>query len=170
MSGALIPLLMLLIAAWGVFRRVDLYDALVTGMKQGLRVCIGIFPAMLTMLVAIAMLRASGAVDLLGKWLAPLLEPLGIPRDCFPLVLLRPFSGTGALAVGSEIMARVGPDSTPGRIAAVMLGSSETTFYTLAVYSAYLRMRDTGCTVPAALCGDAAAFLLSGMAVRLFFH
>ena len=167
MSAYLVPCIMAAILLYGLHRRVDVYDALVRGMKEGLRVCTAIFPAVLVMLVGISMVRASGAVDLLSRLLAPVLAPLGIPEECLPLVLLRPFSGSGALAVGSGVIAQAGPDSTAGRIAAVMLGSSETSFYTIAVYTAYLRLKDTGYTLPAALCGDAAAFLLSGLAVRL---
>ena len=145
----------------------DLYDALICGMKEGLRVCAGIFPAVLTMLVAVTMLRASGAVDMIAALLAPLVEPFGMPADCLPLALLRPFSGSGALAVGSSVMEQAGPDSTAGRVAAVMLGSSDTSFYTIAVYSAFLGLKDTRYTLKAALCADLTAFLLSGIAVRL---
>jgi spore maturation protein B len=80
------------------------------------------------MLVAVTMLRASGAVDMIAALLAPLVEPFGMPADCLPLALLRPFSGSGALAVGSSVMEQAGPDSTAGRVAAVMLGSSDTSF------------------------------------------
>ena len=123
--------------------------------------------ALVTMLTLITMLRASGVIDLLSHFLAPLVEPLGMPADCLPLALLRPFSGGGALAVGSDVMAQAGPDSLSGRIAAVMLGSSDTSFYTIAVYSAYLGLTDTRYTLKAALCADLAAFLMSGIAVRL---
>lgn len=167
MTGYIVPCIIAFIVLYGAHRNIDVYSAMVRGMKEGLRVCVSIFPAVLAMLVALSMLRASGAVELLAHVLAPVLTPLGIPEECLPLVLLRPFSGSGALSVGSSIIAQVGPDSTAGRIAAVMLGSSETSFYTIAVYSAALRMKDTRNILPAALCGDAAAFLLSGVAVRL---
>jgi spore maturation protein B len=167
MTDLIVPALMLFVVGYGLFRRVNVYEALVRGMGEGLRICASVFPAVLVMLVGIAMLRASGAVDLLGAQLAPLAEPLGIPRACLPLALLRPFSGSGALAVGSGVIERAGPDSPTGRIAAVMLGSSETSFYTIAVYSACLHMKDTRYALPAALCGDLAAFLLSGLSVRL---
>lgn len=167
MTDCIVPAAICGILLYGLCRGVDLYDALICGMKEGLRVCAGIFPAVLTMLVAVTMLRASGAVDMIAALLAPLVEPFGMPADCLPLALLRPFSGSGALAVGSSVMAQAGPDSTAGRVAAVMLGSSDTSFYTIAVYSAFLGLKDTRYTLKAALCADLTAFLLSGLAVRL---
>ena len=167
MTDCIVPAAICGILLYGLCRGVDLYDALICGMKEGLRVCAGIFPAVLTMLVAVTMLRASGAVDMIAALLAPLVEPFGMPADCLPLALLRPFSGSGALAVGSSVMEQAGPDSTAGRGAAVMLGSSDTSFYTIAVYSAFLGLKDTRYTLKAALCADLTAFLLSGIAVRL---
>ena len=167
MTNYIVPAVITAILIYGLVHGVNLYDALVEGMKQGLSVCADIFPAVLTMLVAITMVRASGAIDLISAFLAPVLEPLGIPEECLPLALLRPFSGSGALSVGSTVMAQAGPDSIAGRVAAVMLGSSDTSFYTIAVYSAYLGMKNTRYTLTAALCADATAFLMSGLAVRL---
>ena len=167
MTAFIVPSVILLILLYGLGKGVDLYAALTSGMKAGLRVCADIFPAVLTMLVAVTMVRASGAIDLLSAFLSPLLELLGMPAECLPLALLRPFSGSGALSVGSEVMARTGPDSLAGRVAAVMLGSSDTSFYTIAVYSAFLGLRDTRYTLKAALCADLAAFVMSGLAVRL---
>ena len=167
MTAALVPALLCAVMAYGLYRRVNVYDALLQGMREGLQVCLSIFPALLTMLVCITMLRASGAIDGLSALLAPAARALGMPPDCLPLALLRPFSGSGALAVGSSVMEAAGPDSMAGRVAAVMLGSSDTSFYTIAVYSAALGLKDTRYTLKAALCADLAAFLMSGMAVRL---
>lgn len=167
MTSCIVPAVICAILLYGLYKGVDLYDGLLCGMKEGLKVCANIFPAVLTMLVAITMVRASGAIDLVAAFLEPVLEPLGMPSQCLPLALLRPFSGSGALSVGSSVMAEVGPDSTAGRIAAVMLGSSDTSFYTIAVYSAALGLKDTRYTLAAALCADLAAFLMSGIAVRL---
>ena len=108
MTDCIVPAAICGILLYGLFRGVDLYDALICGMKEGLRVCAGIFPAVLTMLVAVTMLRASGAIDLLSAFLAPVLQWVGMPPECLPLALLRPFSGSGALSVGSEIMASAG--------------------------------------------------------------
>lgn len=167
MTDWIVPCVIAGILLYGLWKGVDLYDALTCGMKTGLTVCAGIFPAVLTMLVAITMVRASGAIDLLSAFLGPVLEAVGMPAECLPLALLRPFSGSGALSVGSAVMAQCGPDSRAGRVAAVMLGSSDTSFYTIAVYSAYLGLKNTRYTLKAALTADAVAFLMSGLAVGL---
>ena len=167
MTDWIVPCVIAGILLYGLWKGVDLYDALTCGMKAGLTVCAGIFPAVLTMLVAITMVRASGAIDLLSAFLGPVLEAVGMPAECLPLALLRPFSGSGALSVGSAVMAQCGPDSRAGRVAAVMLGSSDTSFYTIAVYSAYLGLKNTRYTLNAALTADAVAFLMSGLAVGL---
>ena len=167
MTDWIVPCVIAGILLYGLWKGVDLYDALTCGMKAGLRVCAGIFPAVLTMLVAITMVRASGAIALLSAFLGPVLEAVGMPAECLPLALLRPFSGSGALSVGSAVMAQCGPDSRAGRVAAVMLGSSDTSFYTIAVYSAYLGLKNTRYTLKAALTADAVAFLMSGLAVGL---
>ena len=167
MTDWIVPCVIAGILLYGLWKGVDLYDALTCGMKAGLRVCAGIFPAVLTMLVAITMVRASGAIDLLSAFLGPVLEAVGMPAECLPLALLRPFSGSGALSVRSAVMAQCGPDSRAGRVAAVMLGSSDTSFYTIAVYSAYLGLKNTRYTLKAALTADAVAFLMSGLAVGL---
>ena len=167
MTNYIVPVLIFFILAHGVATGTNIYSALLDGAKQGLLVARDIFPAVLIMLTVIAMVRASGAIDLISNSLAPVLAPLGVPAECLPLTLLRPFSGSGALSVGSEVIAQTGPDSTAGRIAAVMLGSSETSFYTIAVYSAYIKMKNTRNIVPAALGADVAAFVASAAAVRL---
>jgi spore maturation protein B len=166
-TAALVPALLCAVMAYGLYRRVNVYDALLQGMREGLQVCLSIFPALLTMLVCITMLRASGAIDGLSALLAPAARALGMPPDCLPLALLRPFSGSGALAVGSDVMTRAGVDSFAGRVAAVMLGSSDTSFYVLAVYSACLGLKNTRYALPAALCADFTAFWMSALAVRL---
>ncbi|MCX7615662.1 MAG: spore maturation protein, partial [Clostridiales bacterium] len=111
-----------------------------------------------------------GAIDYLGQALKPIYAIFGIPADCAPLTLLKPISGGGGLALGAEIMKNAGPDSYAGRVAAVMLGSSETSFYAISIYFGALNLKNTKYAVPAALCADAAAFIASAFAVRLFFR
>ena len=128
-----------------------------------------VLPALVGLLTAVAMFRASGALEWLTGLCAPALEFLGIPPETTPLMLVRPVSGSGALAVGSDLIATYGPDSYIGRVAAVMLGSTETTFYTIAVYFGSAGIIRTRHTVPAALAADLTGFLASAFAVRLFF-
>lgn len=163
------PGLMLAVSLWGLVRKVDLWSALTQGAEEGLRVCLRIAPALICLLTAVYMLRASGALDLLGQALAPVLSALGIPAETVGLLLVRPVSGSAALGVGAELMATYGPDSLVGRTAAVMLGSTETTFYTVAVYFGAAGIARTRYAIPAALCADVAGFVAAAWAVRLFF-
>lgn len=169
MTALIIPLLLAAVSAWGLRRRVDVYAALSDGAAEGLRLLLRILPNLAALLTAVHMLRASGALDMLTAWLAPCLTAVGIPPETTPLLLLRPLSGSGALAAGSELMAAYGPDSTVGRTAAVMLGCTETTFYTIAVYFGAAGIRKTRYTIPAALTADAVGFLAAAWCVRWFF-
>ena len=130
----LVPLIIAVVALYGMLRRVDVYDALVQGAGDGLGVLIRIVPPLIGLLTAVYMLRASGALELAGEALSPVLARLGIPAETIALLLVRPVSGSAALGVGAELIQTYGPDSLIGRTAAVMLGSTETTFYTIAVY------------------------------------
>lgn len=165
---ALLPAALLAgVGLWGLLRGVNVFSALLEGGRRGLEVLRDILPSLVCLLPAVAMLRASGAVDALTGLVSPLLSFLGIPPETTPLMLLRPFSGSGALAVGGELMAAYGPDSRIGRTAAVMLGSTETTFYVLAVYFGAAGVKKSRYAIPAALCADLAGFLAASWCVRL---
>ena len=168
-SSIVIPLLLAGISLWALREKINVYDALTDGAAEGLRVLLRIFPHLLVLLTAIAMFRASGALDTLTALLRPVLEWLGIPAETAPLVLLRPLSGSGGLAIGSDLIAAYGPDSRIGRTAAVMLGSSETTFYTVAVYFGAAGIKKLRHTLPAALIADIAGFLAAAWCVRWMF-
>ena len=168
-ASLLIPLLLTAAALWALGRRVDVYDALTAGASEGLTVLLRIVPSLIALLTAVYMFRASGALALLTAAAGPVQEAVGIPRETAGLVLVRPLSGSGALAVGSELMAAHGPDSYIGRCAAVMLGCTETTFYTIAVYFGAAGIRRTRYTIPAALTADLAGFMAAAWSVRLFF-
>lgn len=169
MTEGLIVLILAGAALWALGRKVDVYDALLTGAREGLSVVINILPALVALLSAVYMFRACGAVEWLSRAIAPILTKLGVPPETVPLLLVRPLSGSGALAVGSDLISAYGPDSTVGRTAAVMLGSTETTFYTVAVYFGAAGIKKTRYTVPAALAADTAAFLAAAWTVRWFF-
>lgn len=169
MTEGLIVLILAGTALWALGRKVDVYDALLTGAREGLSVVVNILPALVALLSAIYMFRACGAVEWLSRAIAPILTKLGVPPETVPLLLVRPLSGSGALAVGSDLISAYGPDSAVGRTAAVMLGSTETTFYTVAVYFGAAGIKKTRYTVPAALAADAAAFFAAAWTVRWFF-
>lgn len=164
-----VPLTLTGVALYAAARRVDVYSALVKGAGTGLETLVRIAPALVGLLTAVYMLRASGALDLLAETLSPVLERLGLPAQLLPLMLVRPISGSAALGVGAELMETYGPDSVLGRTAAVMLGSTETTFYTIAVYFGAVGISKTRYAVPAALCADLTGFLAAAWAVKLLF-
>ena len=170
MTALLLPGILLLAALSVLLRGRPLYGPLTEGFREGLVTLWRIFPPVAATLTAAAMFRASGAMDALEALLAPLLNALGIPPETAPLMLLRPPSGSGALALGAELMDRLGPDSPAGRTAAVMLGSTETTFYTVSVYFAAAGIRRARHAIPAALVSDLVGFLCAGIFVRLFFR
>ena len=165
----LVPFLLCGVALFGTARRVDVYGALVQGAGEGLNTLLRIAPALVGLLTAVYMLRASGALELAAQALEPLLERVGLPPELLPLMLVRPISGSAALGVGAELIATHGPDSMLGRMAAVMLGSTETTFYTIAVYFGAVGITRTRYAVPAALCADLVGFWAAAWAVRLLF-
>jgi spore maturation protein B len=166
----LVPILIAFVAVYGLCHRVDVYDALLVGAKEGLQILLRIFPALVGLLTAVYMLRASGALELAAQGLAPFLRVLGLPPECVGLMLVRPISGSAALGTGAELITTYGADSYIGRCAAVMLGSTETTFYTIAVYFGAAGIQQTRYAVPAALCADMAGFAAAALAVRLVFY
>ena len=168
-SSFVIPVLLAAVAVYGLGKRVDVYAALTRGAEEGLGTMLRIVPALVGLLTAVSMFRASGAMEWLSSLCAPALELLGIPPETAPLMLVRPVSGSGALAVATDLITRYGPDSYISRVAAVMLGSTETTFYTIAVYFGSAGIHRTRHTVPAALTADLVGFAASALAVRLFF-
>ena len=134
LTNYLIPFLLLTLSLYALRKKENSYDLLVDGSKEGLKLLITLIPTLVILMTAVTMLRASGAVELLGSFLSPVFRFVGIPDETALLVLIRPISGSAALAAGAELIATYGVDSQIGRTVAVMLGSTETTFYTISVY------------------------------------
>lgn len=168
MTDYLVPILLLLTAAISLRKKENTYDLLLMGAKDGLKLLVTLIPTLVLLMCAITMLRASGAINILSNLLAPLFRFFGIPPETAMLVLIRPISGSAALAVGADIMAQYGVDSQIGRTAAVMLGSTETTFYTISIYFGAVGIRKTRFAVPAALIADFTGFLMAALTVQLF--
>lgn len=169
MIDYLVPLLLLFVSALAFRKKENAYGLLLEGAEKGLAVLLSILPALILLLTAVHMLRSSGAVEILSQVLAPVFSFFGIPPETALLVLIRPISGSAALAVGSELMAQYGVDSLVGRTAAVMLGSTETTFYTISVYFGAAGISKTRYAIPAALFADFMGFFMASLTVRLFF-
>ena len=164
-----VPGILLLSALLALRKKENAYDLLLEGAAEGLKLLISILPALVLLLTAVYMFRASGAVELLSRLVAPVFSFFGIPPETAMLVLIRPISGSAALAVGADLMAQYGVDSAIGRTVAVMLGSTETTFYTISVYFGAAGIKKTRYTVPAALFADFVGFFTASWTVRLFF-
>lgn len=169
MTDYLVPLILLVTALIGLRKGENTYDTLLDGAAEGLALLKTILPSLILLLTAVTMFRVSGGAELLSRVLGPVFSWFGIPTECAMLVLVRPISGSAALAVGSELMASFGVDSQIGRTAAVMLGSTETTFYTLSVYFGAAGIQKTRYTLPAALFADFVGFFTASWTVRLFF-
>ena len=165
----LVPLLLLGVSLYSLRKSEDAYGLMVQGAADGLQILRAIVPALILLLTAVQMLRASGAIGWIAELAGPVFRLCGIPPETAPLMLVRPVSGNGALAVASDLMYTYGPDSYVGRVAAVMLGSTETTFYTIAVYFGSAGIHKTRHTIPAALAADLTGFIASALAVRIFF-
>ena len=169
LSSWLLPALMAAISLAGFARRVPVYDAFIAGAREGLGIALTILPFMLAILVAVGLFRASGALDALTTALAPVTGLVGFPAEALPMALIRPLSGSGALAVMTETMQHYGPDSFPGVLVCVINGSSETTFYVLALYLGSVGVRASRHTVIACLAGDLAGLAGALAASRVFF-
>ena len=169
MTDYIVPLILLSVSLLALHRRENGYDVMLQGASEGLSLVKSILPSLIFLLTAVHMLRASGAVELLSRLAAPAFRIFGIPPETAMLVLIRPISGSAALAVGAELMAQYGVDSQIGRTVAVMLGSTETTFYTISVYFGAAGIQKTRYTLPAALFADFIGFFMASWTVRWLF-
>lgn len=150
-SGAILPVLFILALAYGLFRRVNVYDAFTEGAAEGLPVLLRVLPYLAGMLMAIRVLRESGLLNALTNLSAPLLSGVGIDANLLPLILLRPLSGSGSMAIVKELMSTFGADSLVSYTAGILMGSSETIFYEAALYFGSIGITKTRYTIPVAL-------------------
>lgn len=169
MLDYLIPLLLLIICCLAIRQRTSPYDILLEGAAEGLTLLRSLIPSLVLLLTAVSMLQASGALQIMNRLLAPVFYFFGIPPETSLLVLIRPFSGSAALAIGTQLMAQYGTDSPIGRTTAIMLGSTETTFYTISVYFGAAGIKKTRFAIPAALIADLTGFLVASLTARLLY-
>ena len=168
MVDYIVPTLLFITAVLALHKKENAYDLMLDGAGEGLKMLLSILPPLVILLTAVSMLRASGAVQLISGLLAPVFSLFGIPPETALLVLIRPLSGSAALAVGAELMGEYGPDSLIGRTAAIMLGSTETTFYAISVYFGAAGIKKTRYTIPAALFADFVGFFTASLTARIF--
>jgi spore maturation protein B len=167
-TSYIIPVVIGLIIIAGLVKRTDIFNEFIDGAAESLKVGIHILPALIALMTAIGMFKASGALSAITGVIAPFAEQIGFPPEALPLALIRPISGSGALATFENILTDVSPDSFAGRVASVMMGASETTFYTVAVYYGATKVTKTRHTITACLSSDATAFIFSALTVNLF--
>ncbi len=169
-TGFVIPFLTLLIVLWGIYKRVDIFSEFILGAKENLKVCAELLPTLIALITAVGMFKASGGTELLTGLSENFFDRIGFPAPCLPLALIRPISGSGALAVFESILEDQHPDSFAGRVASVMLGSTETTFYTIAVYYGAAGIKKTRHTLAASLAGDMTGFIVSVLTVNILLN
>jgi spore maturation protein B len=168
-SYFIIPLMLVGFPLYGLYKRVPVYESFVVGAKEGFQVAVRIIPYLVAILFAVAMFRASGAMDALTRLLSPILGPIGFPAEVLPMAIIRPLTGSGSAALVVDMVNRYGEDSIYVKMAAVMFGSTETTFYVIAVYFGAINVRKTRHAVPVGLTADISAMLFAVWSVRLLF-
>ena len=161
MSGYIVPMLAILVLVLGLVKRVDVYAAFAEGAAEGIPLLLKILPYLAAMLIAIRMLRESGALDTFTNFLAPLLSKLGVDAALLPLILIRPFSGSAAIAIFQELLATHGPDAPVSRAAAILMGSSETIFYEVALYFGVIGVKKTRFAIPVAIAAGLVSVVVS---------
>jgi spore maturation protein B len=162
-----VPIVIVTIIFAGLLKGEDVFNLFISGAKDGITTAFNILPALVGLMTAVAMFKASGALDLLVSSFAPLGKIFNFPSEVVPLALMRPISGSGSLSIFEHIMRTYGADSYIGRVASVMQGSTETTFYTIAIYYGSINIKKTRHTIPAALAAEFVGFVMSVLAVRL---
>lgn len=169
LSAYAVPAIVGVIILYALIRKCEVYSSFTSGATDGLRTALSIAPQLVGLLVAIKMFSASGAMDSIVKLIAPVADFLHIPTEVVPFALLRPVSGSGSLAMATDIFAKYGADSFAGRVASVMMGSTETTFYVSAVYFGAVGVKNTRHALTCALCADALSLALSIIVCTLMF-
>lgn len=168
-GNLIVPLMMFFIIEFAVIRKTDLYSAFTEGTVLGAKSVLSIFPALFALFISVGALRASGLLDLLTSFISPLANKIHFPSELVPFAILRPVSGSGSLAFAEDIFSRFGPDSPEGRLVSVMMGSTETTFYTIAVYFAASGTKNIRHTLKCALCADVFSMVVSTVVCNLYY-
>lgn len=168
-SLTFIPILIGFILLYGTFKKVPTYESFVEGGKEGIKIAVSIIPFLVGMLVAISIFRASGALEALMNWIRPFMNMIGVPSEIVPLLLIRPISGTAALGMTSDLIAVYGPDSFIGRLASVLQGSTDTTFYVLTVYFGAVGIKKMGDALKVGLLADVVGIIVAIVVVSIIF-
>ena len=167
LSSLAMPLIILMIVIYGVIEKKEVFDKFIEGAKEGIKIVINIFPTLIGLFLAVGTLRSSGVLDMAIKLIEPLLHMMNFPTEIMPLALLRPISGSSSIAVATDIMKTFGVDSQIGIMAGVIMGATETTLYTIAVYSSSVKIKKTRFVLIASLTADVVGIITSVVICRL---
>ena len=166
-SNLAMPLIILIIVIYGMFEKNKIFDDFLDGAKEGLEIVLSIFPTLIGLFVAIGALRSSGVLDIIINFLLPILNVINFPTEIMPLAILRPISGSSSIAIATDIMKNYGVDSTLGMIASTIMGSTETTLYTIAIYTSCVKIKKTRFVLIASLIGDFIGVVVSVIVCRI---
>ncbi len=169
-SDYILPIFVSIIVIFGLYKKIDVFGTFVEGAKSGFNVFLSILPSLTALFLAVQMLKTSQGIDILTYILSPIAKLLNIPEEVLPMCILSPISGGGSLTVYESIISEYGADSYIGRVASVMMGSTETTFYAITVYFGAVGIKKIRHTAICSLCADLTSFILAGIMVRLFFY
>lgn len=169
-TDLLVPLILGTIIIYGLYKKVDVFSEFTKGAWDNIKIACEILPTLMALILCIDLLKASGTLEIISNIISPLTDFLGFPTECIPLALIRPISGSGAIAVYEDILTTNGPDGFVGKVASVLLGSTETTFYTIAIYYGVTKIKKTRQTLIASLSADFTGFVFSALIVRLILY
>ena len=170
LSKSIIPIIFLLIITYGMFKGRKVYEWFIEGAKDGLKVTLRIFPYLLAMIIAVQIFKEANLMNLLNNFIAPLGNFIGLPKDLIPLLIIKPLSGSGAIGMFTDIIKSFGPDTRTGLIASVVMGSTETIFYTITVYFGAIKVKKIRHTLWAAIFADMTAIIMAILMVNIFLH
>lgn len=161
-----VPIIIFIIIIIGMIKNIPLFDTFIRGAKEGLEACVSIAPSLIGLITAVSMLKASGALDIFTSFISPVTSKMGCPSQIIPLAILRPISGSGAVALLDNLFATYGPDSDIGKISSIMMGATETTFYTVAVYLGSVGIKNSRHAIPCALIADLTTMILAIISIK----
>lgn len=168
LSKSIIPIIFLLIITYGMIEGRKVYEWFIEGAKEGLNVCLRIFPALLAMIIAVQIFKESNLLDILNNLIAPIGNLIGLPKEIIPLIVIKPLSGSGAIGVFTDIIKSFGADTKIGLISSVIMGTTETIFYTITVYFGAVKVKKIRHTLWAAIFADLTAIIMAVFMVNLF--
>ena len=166
-TKSIIPIITIIIITYGMIKGRKVYEWFIEGAKDGLKVCLNIFPYLLAMIIAVQIFRESSLLDLLNKILSPISGVIDLPKEVVPLVLIKPLSGSGAMGIFTDILNNYGADSVVGLVSSVIMGTTETIFYTVTVYFGAVKIKKSRHTIWAAIMADMTAIIMAIMMVKI---